>query len=134
MSVYREGFYAKEMIENSSILLTQFNEKAAPVNPDDVLVKLANRAIECYGVKDEMLAKYPKENIKMPLPDLGTKARRYIHLMDEWRTGDEFIYCITYRVVRAGFAHAGHQYQAYMKIRLVETIKNTSRKPCDNDI
>lgn len=92
MSVYKEGYYAVELIKKQSKqLYADACDFGAPVKKGDDLWNWAKQAIDWYG--------NPKTR-KQDNYGTGTTVSQVIELMDEWNTGKEEHFKITYTTTR----------------------------------
>ena len=88
MSVYKEGFYAVNAIERASKqIYPDACDYGAPTTKGDSLWKYAKQLFDWYGIKSTR----QQENY-----ETGKSVEAYVHLIDEWQTGDDIFYRVFY--------------------------------------
>jgi hypothetical protein len=92
MSVYKEGFYALQMIENQSTqVFTDSCDFGAPTKKGDQIWNAAKQLVDWYGDKaTRRVEKY----------GTGITVTTRVTLLDEWTTGQEYVYDVSYITLR----------------------------------
>lgn len=114
MSVYKEGFHALSLIEkHSKQIYSDACDYGALVCKGDDLWLWTKQLVEMYGEKNSRIAdRYAT----------GSTVQTTVSLLDEWSTGDEFLYQITYVGCTNGIKHRGKKYDGYVYARLLKRI------------
>lgn len=100
MSVYKEGYYALQLIQNNSRqIYPDAADYGAPTKQGDDLWNVVKQVIEWYGVKGSR---------QQTNYSTGITVSHNIKLMDEWNTGREEEYRITYITTRWNKLHDGY--------------------------
>lgn len=88
MSVYKEGFYAVELIQKSSKqIFPDAADFGAPVTKGDSLWNWVKQLVDWYGVKGS------RKEYTYPT---GATVESTVELMDEWNTGKVFQFKVTF--------------------------------------
>ena len=120
MSVYKEGFFAlAELVPQQKQVYNFACDYGVPMFKDDKNWNLVKMLVEFYGDDDSR---------KIIRYDVGTTVSININLMDEWQTGDDYTYELTYVTTRGGGADAGQDGYCYIE-RLA--TKNVYPLHCD---
>ena len=107
MSVYKEGYHLVSMIEKASKrIYPDACDYGAPVRKGDVLWNEIKQIIEWYGNKETRVVE---------LYSTGTTVKCTIELMDEWTTGREEHFELTYVTTRKDKNMDGYVYVTQVK-------------------
>lgn len=88
MSVYKEGFYAIELIQkNSKQLFQDAADYGAPVKKQDQLWGWVKQLCDWYGVEGS------RQEHRY---GTGVTVEQNVSLMDEWNTGKKIYYKVVY--------------------------------------
>ncbi len=107
MSVYKEGFYAVELIKkNSRQIWNDACDFGAPMKNGDELWNWTKQLIDWYGVEGTR----KQENYST-----GTTVKQRVSLMNEWTDGSEVMYEVTYTTVANNKNIDGYVYLVRVK-------------------
>ena len=96
MSVYKEGYYAVELIrKNSTQIWPDACDMGAKTKQGDVLWNWAKQLCDWYGIKSTKKVEVFNEMNKV--------TSIYVSLMDEWKTGKTEFFKVTY--TKASFSN-----------------------------
>ncbi len=115
MSVYKEGFYCLQQIENQSKRIYEDAcDFGALTNKNDSIWNCSKQLVEWYG---------EKETRKVEKYLTGCTVTQEVTLMDEWNTGDKFTYRLTFVTNNNGIKVKGNKFNGYVYVELLKTVK-----------
>lgn len=100
MSVYKEGYYAVELINKASKqIYSDACDYGAPVKKGDSLWNWTKQLVEWYGVQGtRQVSEY----------GTGATVEHVVELMDEWNTGRIDRFKVSYITTRGDRRHDGY--------------------------
>lgn len=122
MSVYKEGFSAVKTIESASKrIYPDACDFGALTNIGDNIWNAAAQLIQMYKDEDSV-RKEEKYNT-------GITVTHEFSLMDEWSTGDQYMYRVTYVGSLKGqkMKTPSGKFDGYIYLELLNTIKGNKR-------
>lgn len=121
MSVYKEGFMCLETIESASKrIYPDACDFGALTNVGDKIWQAASQLVEMY--KDENKRTYVKYAT-------GVTVTNEVTIMDEWQTGDQFTYLVTYTGSLKGqkMKTFSGKFDGFIQVELIGTVKGNKR-------
>lgn len=113
MSVFKEGFYIiQNLLKKQHRIYPDACDTGVLVNSGDSNFNACKQLCDWYGIKSTKSAtEY----------ETGKSCRMYVHLIDEWKTGESIYYKIEYVKVKKGIKINGEMFEGYIYIEIVDS-------------